>query len=276
MRRTFALAFAAVISGAAFIGLAAGTASADTTCPDLHWIGAAGSGERIDPTAYDGMGQVVFQSFRTVQQKLQHAGRTMTAEAVQYPATAVPPDGDLLGWTGFMSSVDAGTAALGQQYATFVQRCPTTEVVLAGYSQGAMVVHRNLYGLAGSPNLAATLLIADGDRIPDDNTISLGSVTSVPGAGLGAAQEHYILAHTNTNKLPAALGSRTISVCDLGDPVCDYDPDSEATTPAQLAIHTGYAVASRDGQAWTSRLYQLLSPSSADGARSAVVSTAGA
>ena len=64
-----------------------------------------------------------------------------------------------------------------------MQRCPTTKVVLAGYSQGAMVVHRNLQALAASPNLAASLLIADGDRLPNDTTVNIGSVTSVPGAG---------------------------------------------------------------------------------------------
>ena len=96
---------------------------------------------------------------------------------------AVPADGDLLGWSGFMNSVDAGTAALGAQYASFAQRCPATKVVLAGYSQGAMVVHRNLNALADSPNVAAALLIADGDRLPGDNVSSMGSVTAMPGNG---------------------------------------------------------------------------------------------
>ena len=105
-------------------------------------------------------------------------------------------------WAGFMSSVDAGTAALGGQYASFAARCPGSKVVLAGYSQGAMVVHRNLHALAASPNLAASLLIADGDRLPDDPTVNIGSVTAVPDRGLGVAQDWPILAHT-----PAALPS---------------------------------------------------------------------
>ena len=47
--------------GAALVGLSAGTAGADPTCPDVHWIGAAGSGERTgaDLTTYNGMGRVV-------------------------------------------------------------------------------------------------------------------------------------------------------------------------------------------------------------------------
>ena len=135
-------------------------------------MGAAGSGERgYDSAAYGGMGRVVYQSFRTLEGQLQQDGRTITAEAVEYPAIDVPEDAGVLDWADFIGSVDKGTAALGGQYAAFTQRCPDTKVVLAGYSQGAMVVHRNLHALADSPNLAAALLVADGDRIPGDTTI---------------------------------------------------------------------------------------------------------
>jgi hypothetical protein len=263
LRRISTVACAAAIGCVALVGPTAGAGHADPGCPDIHWIGAAGSGERDgDPTANGGMGRVVYQSFRDIQQLLQQDGRTITAEAVEYPATAVPADGDLLGWAGFISSVDAGTAALGGQYASIAQRCPNTKMVLAGYSQGAMVVHRNLHALADSPNMAAALLIADGDRIPDDTAIGMGSVTAIPGRGLGVAQEWPILAHAPTAKLPPSVGSRTISVCDIGDPVCDYDPDSESVTPAAMAVHTSYATGS-GGHAWTWPLYQLLGPSPA-------------
>ncbi len=259
--RIGALACAAAVAGAAFVGLTASTAHADPGCPDVHWIGAAGSGERAgDPTANGGMGRVTYQSYRDLARLLQRDGRTITAEAVEYPAVAVPADGDLLGWAGFMNSVDAGTAALGAQYASFAQRCPATKVVLAGYSQGAMVVHRNLQALADSPNVAAALLIADGDRLPDDNVINIGSVTAVPGKGKGVAQDWPILAHAPA-KLPLAIGSRTISVCDLGDAVCDYDADAEEVTPAAVAIHTSYAVSTSGGYEWTTSVYQLLGPS---------------
>jgi hypothetical protein len=128
-----------------------------------------------------------------------------------------------------------------------------------------MVVHRNLHPLAASPNLAASLLIADGDRLPDDATVNLGSVTSVPGAGKGVAQDWPILAHTPA-ALPPALGSKTISVCDLGDAVCDYDPDAEETESVMstaVAVHKRYDVSTSGGQAWTSLLYQLLGPAPA-------------
>lgn len=258
-RRVGALVGAAVVAGATLIGLA-GPATAIPGCPDLHWIGVAGSGERDDPTVNAGMGRVVYNSLRDLNQWVQQDGRTMTAEAVAYPAAPVPADGDLLGWGGFMSSVDAGVAALGNQYAAFTQQCPSSKVVLAGYSQGAMVVHRNLAGLSGSPNLVAALLVADGDRLPADPTVNLGTATAVPGAGKGVAQDWPILAHAPA-PLPATVGSRTISVCDRGDAVCDYDEDAEEVTATAIAVHTSYARSSSGGYRWTWPLYRMLGPS---------------
>jgi hypothetical protein len=260
-RRFTTLTCAAAVAGAALVGLTAGTAQADPGCPDVHWIGAAGSGERADPTADGGMGKVMLQSYRDLAQQLQRDGRTITAEAVDYPAVAVPADGDLLGWRGFMSSVDAGTAALGAQYASFAALCPATKVVLAGYSQGAMVAHRNLQALADTPSVAAALLVADGDRLPGDNVISMGSANPGSTKTLGVAQDWPILAHAPA-KLPLSIGSRTISVCDRGDAVCDYDPDADAVSPAAVAIHTSYALSTAgSGYAWTSPVHQLLGPS---------------
>ncbi|CRZ16157.1 cutinase family protein [Mycolicibacterium neworleansense] len=258
-RRIGALVGAGAVAGAALIGLT-GQAAASPGCPDLHWIGVAGSGERDDPTVDAGMGRVVYNSLRDLSVWVQQDGRTMTAESVAYPAVAVPADGDLLGWGGFMSSVDAGVAALGNQYAAFTQQCPSSKVVLAGYSQGAMVVHRNLAALAASPNLAAALLVADGDRLPADPTVNLGTATAVVGAGKGVAQDWPILAHA-PGPLPPSVGSRTISVCDRGDAVCDYDEDAEEVTAHAIAVHTSYARASSGGYRWTWPLYRMLGPS---------------
>ena len=257
------VASAAALASAASIGLFAGTASAEPSCPDVHWIGAAGSGERTgaELTQNDGMGRVVYQSLQELSAQVQQDGRTMTAEAVDYPAVAVPgEDGGVGEWLGFMGSVDTGAAALGTQYQEFVQRCPTSKVVLAGYSQGAMVVHRNLAALEASPNLAAVLLVADGDRLPNDPTLNLGTASGIPERGKGVAQDWPILAHAPAPLSPA-MGARTISVCDLGDAVCDYDEDSDDSAAAyarRVAVHTSYA--RTPGLAWTAPLHFLLGP----------------
>jgi hypothetical protein len=264
-RRVTTVACAAAAAGAVVAGLSATTASAAPGCPDVHWIGAAGSGERAgaDLTTYNGMGRVVNQSLTDLSSQLQHDGRTMTAEAVDYPAVPVPDDNGGVGaWLGFMGSVDAGAKALGEQYATFVAQCPTSKVVLAGYSQGAMAVHRNLAALAGSPNLAAVLLIADGDRRPEDPTLNLGTASGIPERGKGVAQDWPILAHAPAPLTPE-LGARTISVCNLNDAVCDYDEDADDTKAAyarRVAVHTSYGVGQPQGLNWTAPLYFLLGP----------------
>jgi Cutinase len=264
-RRITTVTCAAATVGAAFVGLSAATASADPSCPDVHWIGAAGSGERTgaDLTTYNGMGRVVNGSLYDLSSQLQRDGRTVTAEAVDYPAVPVPDDNGGVGaWLGFMGSVDEGAKALGDQYATFVAQCPASKVVLAGYSQGAMVVHRNLAALSASPNLAAVLLIADGDRRPEDPTLNLGTASGIPERGKGVAQDWPILAHAPAPLSPE-LGARTISVCNLNDAVCDYDEDaddSKAAYARRVAVHTSYGVGQTQGLNWTSPLYFLLGP----------------
>lgn len=237
-------------------------------------MGAAGSGQRDGAklAANGGMGDVVYQSYQQLSSALAQSGHTITAEAIEYPAAPVPVDGGIGGWMGFMDSVDVGTDATEEQFAAFTEQCPTTKVILAGYSQGAMVIHRNLYDLADNPQVAAALLVADGDRLPVDTTIAMGSAAATAGVGHGVAQEHSFLADTNTSMLPPEIGAKTISVCDVGDPVCDYDPDTSTLSAAELAVHTGYAPSTSGEHAWGTPLYYLASsqtvssPAAAEGA----------
>jgi hypothetical protein len=258
------LGLTVLATGIALAGLATGTAAAAPGCADYHWLGAAGSGQRDGAglTANGGMGDVVYQSYQQLRADLAASGRTITAEAVKYPAAPVPLKGGIGGWLTFLSSVDDGTDATAKQFEAFTERCPDTKVILAGYSQGAMVIHRNLYELADDPHVAAALLIADGDRLPVDTTVKMGSTAyvsgSAPGARKGVAQEHSFLASTNTSMLPPEIGARTVSVCDLGDPVCDYDPDTSEVSPAEIAIHTSYVPAATGVHAWGAPLYALV------------------
>jgi cutinase len=281
------IGLAVLMAGMTLAGFATATASAAPECADFHWIGAAGSGQRdaAGLTANGGMGGVVYQSYLQLRSDLAASGRTIDAEAVQYPAAPVPLEGGLGGWMGFMDSVDEGTDATAEQFEKFTERCPNTKVVLAGYSQGAMVIHRNLHDLADDPHVAAALLVADGDRLPVDNTINMGSTASsstVSGPsglpGKGVAQEHSFLASAPTAKLPPAIGARTLSVCDVGDPVCDYDPEADGDTPspAAIAIHTSYAPAASGGHAWSAPLYYLVTNASAAPTSATELSASGA
>lgn len=258
------LGMAVAVAATTLVGLAGGTAAAAPVCGDFHWIGAAGSGQRDGAglTANGGMGDVVYQSYQQLSTELAASGRTITAEAVQYPAAPVPLGGGLGGWMDFMDSVEDGTDAAAEQFEAFTAKCPQTKVVLAGYSQGAMVIHRNLHDLAEDPHVAAALLVADGDRLPADTTINMGSTAVLPTVGKGVAQEHSFLASTDTSPLPPAIGARTVSVCDVGDPVCDFVDDAEELSPAALAIHTAYTPATSGAHAWGGPLYNLVMSSS--------------
>ncbi|ODR21473.1 hypothetical protein BHQ19_20845 [Mycolicibacterium porcinum] len=92
--------------------------------------------------------------------------------------------------------------------------------------------------------------------------MNLGTATAVAGAGAGkgVAQDWPILAHAPA-PLPTTIGSRTISVCDRGDAVCDYDEDAEQVTATAIAVHTSYARSSSGGYQWTWPLYRMLGPS---------------
>lgn len=251
---------ATVAVGMTVAGVGAGSASAASGCADYHWIGAAGSGQRdaANMAANGGMGDVVYQSYQQLQVNLAAEGRTITAEAVDYPAAPVPADGGIGDWMNFMGSVKDGTRAAADQFAAYTAKCPTTKVILAGYSQGAMVIHRNLHDLADDPHVAAALLIADGDRLPADTTVNMGSTAAVPKSGMGVAQDHSFLASAPTSKLPPEMGARTISVCDVGDAVCDYDPDKPDLTAAGIAIHRAYSETQSGMHAWGGPLYGLV------------------
>lgn len=271
------MGLAILVAGMSLAGLATGTASAAPGCADFHWLGAAGSGQRDAAGLREngGMGAVVFQSYQQLQAELAASGRTITAEAVQYPAAPVPLEGGIGGWMDFMDSVEDGTDAAAEQFEAFTERCPNTKVVLAGYSQGAMVIHRNLHDLADDPHVAAALLIADGDRLPADTTINMGSTAVAPGLGMGVAQEHSFLASAPTSPLPPEIGARTVSVCDVGDPVCDATPDADtdALSPAALDIHTSYAPAASGVHAWGAPLYNLVAAAAPAAPSSAVALT---
>jgi cutinase len=101
------------------LGLAAPTASA-APCPDVEVVFARGTTEApgVGPT-----GQAFVDSLRT-----RIGARSMTVYAVDYPAT-----------TDFPTAVDGIRDASNHIEAT-ARNCPTTSMVLGGFSQGAAVM----------------------------------------------------------------------------------------------------------------------------------------
>ena len=106
----------------ALFALVAGTALAAPleerqSCPQIHIFGAR---ETTAPAGYGSAGTVVNLILNA------HPGST--AEAINYPAAGGTN-------AAYASSVQAGVQAVASAVKSFASRCPSTELVLVGYSQ---------------------------------------------------------------------------------------------------------------------------------------------
>jgi hypothetical protein len=171
------------------------------------------------------MGPEVYAAWRAL--KAARADRTMKAVVAQYPASNVStlwpsPERYFRGLRAGVRDVEAtllSRAAAG---------CTRERLVLAGYSQGAMVMHRVLHDISDAaahtalarlrPRVDGAILIGDGDRVAQDHTRMRGGA---PDAARGVGTFFPRLSETVRRKLPDDLGDRTYSICRRHDPVCD-------------------------------------------------------
>lgn len=228
-------------------------AAGATACADVLFVGARGSGE-FGPGDYGwnssrtkgdpyGMGAEV-NSVRS--RFLADLGGDFSVEAVstKYPAYSAKTTLERapnLYFTGIASGVTWTVNELKAQ----ASACPDQTIVLAGYSAGAMVMHRVIHDLisdktkAGASVLsrvAAAVLVADGDQVPNDNEILYGTA----GNGADGLGHRYVkISHTSGAKFPASLSTTVIRVCNHHDPVCDSTPDD--FNLLSFNIHTAYA-----------------------------------
>lgn len=176
---------AAVISGTALLPSA--PAKADP-CPNIEIVFARGTSE--DP----GIGRVGSALLDALQPLV--GSRTIGSYGVDYPATY-----------DFLTAQDGATDAQNH-IATMAQQCPSTKIVLGGYSQGAAVVDM----LAGVPPL--------GDRIGE-----VGSAPPLP-ANLASRVAAAAVFGNPSAKFSHPLDSmglfanRSIDQCIPGDPIC--------------------------------------------------------
>lgn len=91
------------------------------SCPSIHIFGAR------ETTASAGYG-----SAGTVVNLILNAYPGSTAEAISYPACGGQSS---CGSVSYASSVQQGTAAVASAVNAFNAQCPSTELVLVGYSQ---------------------------------------------------------------------------------------------------------------------------------------------
>ncbi len=248
-------------------------------CEDVLFVGVRGSGEppqEVDGDNYSNteqynFGGPVYQTWLRFKERLDELRDPDVAIrpwGLRYTAEPVP-NGDLSGILtadDFVASVWEGVYQLRWTVNYLLDQCGAdTEVVLAGYSQGALVIHLAVgHGfLPGSEaidrsRIAAITLIADPARLSNGEEALLGTAPpGNPGIWARAIQvAGYIPwggSALYTPAVPTELtspGLRTLSLCNEHDIVCDAWKDSnkeqhEGWRYTDLAITAGSVAATR-------------------------------
>ena len=204
------------------VAFAAGSATAATltawtptaSCPDIIVLGARGSGQEDGKGGVKAdsktlaMGPEVYGFARELATLLDERGKSVGAWGVIYPA--VPLAKFASGDPNLLQSVDSGKTGVLLQVARIDKACPAeTKIVLAGFSQGAMVARDGAGFLKPEleARIAALVLIADPEHDPDSGGTTIGH----------PEEEGGILGRTGP---PAYLADRTVHVCVPDDFIC--------------------------------------------------------
>jgi hypothetical protein len=250
------------------------------SCPAIDYVAARGSGQggpgtpSWHSTAGDplGMGAQLAQ----IGQKLTSSrGKgTVTQESIGYLADSIwtaPLKTEGKWSTQYTRDLEQGVALtlddLRQQFAT----CGTRQrFVLAGYSQGAMVMHRVVIALQSSgasadqallKQVAAVVLVADGDRKKGDTVTFTGTAAH---SSQGVARQFVAQADPPQVDFSKAIGSRVLSICDKNDFICDFPVGASLATILARAvigvpIHTGHYKTAADVASYVSWVNKRLS-----------------
>jgi hypothetical protein len=205
-------------------------------CNGVLFIGARGSGEfgpgsdgwprgRTKADHY-GLGGEVNDVYNRIKSDLSGTGLSLDAPvSIGYHADRVQTL-LRLDFSKYFGDLAAGVAAAKASLTGHAKACPHQPVVLAGFSQGAMVMHRVLHDLGGTTSgrailarIAAAVLIGDGDQVPGDREVRFGSAA---GNARGIGQADRDSSHSSLAKFTASVGSRVLRVCNAHDIVCGW------------------------------------------------------
>jgi Cutinase len=195
-------------------------------CAPVMFIGARGSGEAptsnwYSLSAYDdkyrGLGPEIWSLYQQLQQR---SRGYLPFLPVMYPAANVFPDlvdGNLQLYT---ASVASGASAVVSDIQLLDHACDGTphHYVLAGYSQGAWVIHDALQALAAEgpaklAEISGVALFGDPDFLPFKPWVRDFKWVDLAFGSAAVAGQGY-------TDIPAQVAPRTASYCFPNDPVC--------------------------------------------------------
>ncbi|MCV7285682.1 cutinase family protein [Mycolicibacterium wolinskyi] len=186
------LAAAAVSTVAAAGLIVPPVAAAAPECPDIEVIFARGTDE---PAGIGVVGQAFVDTLKPMVK-----GSTVGSYAVKYPAS----------WD-FMKAA-AGATDMSKRVQSTVAKCPRTQIVLGGYSQGAAVV-----------DVVATSPVA-----------GLGYTAPLPAAVVPHIASIVVFGNPSARigqpltRMSPVFGSRTADLCAPADPICSLGRNWDA------------------------------------------------
>ncbi|KAF2092357.1 Acetylxylan esterase At 0.90 angstrom resolution [Rhizodiscina lignyota] len=197
------------------------------SCPNIHVFGAR---ETTAPAGYGSSGTVVNLILNA------HPGAT--SEAINYPACGGQSS---CGGVSYANSVVQGISAITSAVNSFNSRCPSTQLVLVGYSQGGQITDDALCG-GGDPNegYSSTAVTFSASAL---NMIKAAIFMGDPRNVAGLSYNVGTCAAGGFDARPAGFScpnaSKIKSYCDSSDPYCCNGNNA--------ATHQGYG--SEYGQA---------------------------
>jgi hypothetical protein len=130
----------------------------------------------------------------------------------------------------YLNGESAGVTALGSAVNRVESQCGSTKIALAGYSQGAMVIHDwvNTPNRGPHRNIVAIALVADPERVDHSSSLNFGDAAFYSRNLIGShgvcAQINLVINCAAPNRLSdisSAFVRRTVNVCQSYDIVCD-------------------------------------------------------
>jgi hypothetical protein len=242
--RTIRLGRLLSVITAAALTLGAAQASASiavahaASCPSVQLIGVRGSGE------HSGLGHTVGAVVSSIYQ-IGIPGAH--ADTIEYPAIDVPLDPLTRSYrNNYVESVVKGVKALHNFVASFEQRCGSTPLLLAGYSQGAEVIDDWLLGALSNGqrvNIAGVALFGDPRFNPAQVLpVDVGTFNH-RFAGIGIYQFQPAIGTFGTLvNYPISDAGLVRSYCANHDPICNLSsPALAASCVLSSCAHYHYA-----------------------------------